>query len=367
VRGGERERSARPEDVVRLYDAALAAVAQLNELAAAVGGAAGEMLLDDCAAKVGRCVCWGGGGCARGGGCGLGGTGWALMHAAAACRAGAPCGRRVGGLHALRPRRDLQHPTSTFRGGAAAARHFRVVVAWHSAALPTPIAFCSQQAHYQAARCLYVAHSLLAAERYSEAAALYRRAADRCRQAASKYEDCARPDAAAGQQLEAAAAAAAAWGAVAAAQLRAGELREEGAAQAGLEGMSLEGEAAAGGVGTPQGERSSQGGRQAASSLAPRMPAVASIFPLSTAAPPPPPLACVPGKKRARSEEAFLEGEALDAWEPCVGPGKGQARIARCAGGGGRGLGMGCALLACTQPCDCLRGGPAFFLQAADA
>lgn len=49
---GERERPAKAEDVVRLYDALLAIVSELNELAVHVGGAAGEALLDDCAAKV---------------------------------------------------------------------------------------------------------------------------------------------------------------------------------------------------------------------------------------------------------------------------------------------------------------------------
>jgi hypothetical protein len=47
------ERPARAEDLVRLYDALIAAVLELNELAAHVGGAAGEMLMDLCAAKVG--------------------------------------------------------------------------------------------------------------------------------------------------------------------------------------------------------------------------------------------------------------------------------------------------------------------------
>ncbi|EFN58517.1 hypothetical protein CHLNCDRAFT_140581 [Chlorella variabilis] len=182
---GERERPARAEDVVRLYELLVANTSELNELAAHVGGAAGEMLMDDCAAK---------------------------------------------------------------------------------------------QAHYQAARCLYLAHSMLAAEKYREAAGLFGRAADRCKQAASKYEDCSKPDVAAGEQLEALAQQAAAWGAAAAAELRAGELREKEAAQDGLEGMSLGGEAAA-------------------------------------------------GRKRGR-EDAYL-AEDLDAWESFVGPGKGQARICR--------------------------------------
>lgn len=62
----------------------------------------------------------------------------------------------------------------------------------------------------------------------------------------SKYEDCAKPDPAAAADLERLQEAAAAWGAVAAAEQRAGELRDKAAAQKGLEGMSLEGEAEGG-------------------------------------------------------------------------------------------------------------------------
>lgn len=46
-----KDRQGKPEDVVRLLDAALQGVSQLNELAAEIGGAAGEQLIDDCAAK----------------------------------------------------------------------------------------------------------------------------------------------------------------------------------------------------------------------------------------------------------------------------------------------------------------------------
>lgn len=41
---------------VRLYDTLIANTLELNDLAAHVGGAAGEMLLDECAAKVGARV-----------------------------------------------------------------------------------------------------------------------------------------------------------------------------------------------------------------------------------------------------------------------------------------------------------------------
>jgi tetratricopeptide (TPR) repeat protein len=50
-KGNSKDRQGKPEDVVRLLDAALQGVAQLNELAAEIGGAAGEHLIDDCAAK----------------------------------------------------------------------------------------------------------------------------------------------------------------------------------------------------------------------------------------------------------------------------------------------------------------------------
>ena len=59
----------------------------------------------------------------------------------------------------------------------------------------------------------------------------------------SQYEGCAKPDVPAGEHLAALQAGAASWATVAAAELRAGELRDKAAAQAGMEGMSLEGEA----------------------------------------------------------------------------------------------------------------------------
>ena len=62
--------------------------------------------------------------------------------------------------------------------------------------------------------------------------------------ACSKYEDCAKPDVAATADLAQVQEAAAAWGAVAAAEQRAAELRDKQAAQEGLQGMSLEGEGA---------------------------------------------------------------------------------------------------------------------------
>lgn len=46
------ERPARPEDVARLYDTLVANATELNDLAGEVGGAAGESIMDDCAAKI---------------------------------------------------------------------------------------------------------------------------------------------------------------------------------------------------------------------------------------------------------------------------------------------------------------------------
>lgn len=46
------ERPTRPEDVARLYDTLVANASELNDLAAAVGGAGGEALMDECAAKM---------------------------------------------------------------------------------------------------------------------------------------------------------------------------------------------------------------------------------------------------------------------------------------------------------------------------
>lgn len=57
----QREKGARPEDIARLYDALIVNATELNDLAAEVGGASGEVLMDDCAAEIahfqaGRCL-----------------------------------------------------------------------------------------------------------------------------------------------------------------------------------------------------------------------------------------------------------------------------------------------------------------------
>lgn len=197
-----------------------------------------------------------------------------------------------------------------------------------------------------------MAHSLLAAGKFGEAAALFGRATERCQQAASKYEECSSPDQQAGVQLEALVAAAAAWGAVAAAELRAGGLREAAAAQEGLEGMSLQGPGAAAGAGSgarvcvcvfvcnfmcaAEGpilplcstHRSSSegpgfGGMDGPCGLAQAgdcSQEASTIFS--------PPRLVAAGRKRARPD-AYL-AEELDAWESFVGPAKGQARLCRC-------------------------------------
>ena len=48
----DKERPGKAEDVVRLYDALMAFAADLGDLAADLGGAAGELLIDEAAAQV---------------------------------------------------------------------------------------------------------------------------------------------------------------------------------------------------------------------------------------------------------------------------------------------------------------------------
>ncbi|GAB4820832.1 hypothetical protein N2152v2_007878 [Parachlorella kessleri] len=185
----DKERPGRAEDVVRLYDTLLANVGELNELAAELGGARGEALMDACAA---------------------------------------------------------------------------------------------QAAQYQAARCLYVAHSYLAAGgKAAEAAALFQRAQERCRQARDKYEECAKPDAEGVAEVAALAQQAAAWRSVALADLGAEEARAKEGAVEGIQGLTLDAARAAG----------------------------------STA-----------GAKRAA--EGYLE-DSLEEWEEFVGEGRGSVRVAR--------------------------------------
>ena len=153
------ERPARAEDVVRLYDTLVANVSELNDLAAAVGGAAGEVLMDECAAKT---------------------------------------------------------------------------------------------AQYQASRCLYAAHASLAASQFVQASVLFQRAEERCFQAISKHDDCATVDEAAKKALEEQGREAKAFGAVAAAEIRAGELKEASTAAQQVEDQLVlgdgEGEGVSGGL-----------------------------------------------------------------------------------------------------------------------
>lgn len=51
----DKERPGKAEDVVRLYDALVGYASELGELAADLGGAAGESLIDEAAAQVLRC------------------------------------------------------------------------------------------------------------------------------------------------------------------------------------------------------------------------------------------------------------------------------------------------------------------------
>ena len=52
----DKERPGKPEDVVRLYDGMAAVATDLGDVAADVGGAAGELLIDRSSAQVGRRV-----------------------------------------------------------------------------------------------------------------------------------------------------------------------------------------------------------------------------------------------------------------------------------------------------------------------
>ena len=169
--------------------------------------------------------------------------------------------------------------------GPTRAAVSRVLGADPALASPLPASLPSalpQSAHFQAARCLYAAHSHLAAGRAREAAALFGRTAERCRQAEERYRECGTPAPAAALELEEVSRQAAAWAAATAAEVAAEGLRAGQAAAEGLGGMSLDGTA----------------GGAAAS-----------------------------GSKRS-AQEAFLE-ESLDDWEAFVGEGKGSARICR--------------------------------------
>ncbi|KAK9814357.1 hypothetical protein WJX72_004470 [[Myrmecia] bisecta] len=150
-KGKDKDRPARPEDVVRLYDSLLSNVKDLGELAVELGGAAGEQLMDECAA---------------------------------------------------------------------------------------------QAAQFQAARCLYVAHSFLAAEKYLEAYALCQRAMERAEGAAKKHQECAKADQAALDDLEALRSQALAFRCVAHAEWFAEQQRAKDGVADGMGAISLAGQAA---------------------------------------------------------------------------------------------------------------------------
>jgi hypothetical protein len=187
------ERPVRAEDVARLFDTLVANASELNDLAAAVGGAAGETLMDDCTAKT---------------------------------------------------------------------------------------------AHYQAARCVFAAHACLAGGQWPQAAALFKRAEERCSQAVAKYNECAIADATAKAHLAKLAQQAKAFATVAAAELRAAELKDSAAAAEQVDSLALEG---SGGSGA---------------------------------------LAEAHGVKRSREAAGFLS-ESMDEWEAFIGPGMRDPRIAR--------------------------------------
>ena len=143
---GIRERPAKAEDLVRLHNAALQTIQQLNELAAEIGGAAGEHLMGECMAM---------------------------------------------------------------------------------------------QALHLAGRCLYVAHSFLAANKNTEALALFGRAVQRCKQAQSKIADWAQPDSVIEAEVQAIQDEATAFELVASAEIKATELRAAKGMQEGMQSMSL--------------------------------------------------------------------------------------------------------------------------------
>ncbi len=134
--------------MVRVYDMHLSHIKELAEVAGQVGGASGEALLDECAAKVRRST---------------------LLAACAA------------------------------RGA--------VQLCWKSkrclALTPTCVLCFLQAAQSQAGRCLYAGHAYLAAHKPREANAVFGRARERAAVAVERWRECEHPDAAALADLEA--------------------------------------------------------------------------------------------------------------------------------------------------------------------
>lgn len=95
-------------------------------------------------------------------------------------------------------------------------------------------------AYFQAARCLYSAHAQLAGGHWNEAAALFKRAEERCLQATSKCDECQAPDTGAKAHLQRLRNEAIAYGVVAAAESRAAELEAATATADGVVAMDLE-------------------------------------------------------------------------------------------------------------------------------
>ena len=113
--------------------------------------------------------------------------------------------------------------------------------------------------HYQAARCLYVAHASLAAGKWTAAAALFQRAQERCSQAIGKYDECAVPDAACKAHLTVLAKQAKAFSAVAAGEYKGAQLTEAAAAAEEVDALALQ-SASSGGIGNGNNNAATGGG-----------------------------------------------------------------------------------------------------------
>jgi len=141
------ERPARPEEIVRVYETLIANVTSLNDLAAEIGGAKGEILMDLCSAKI---------------------------------------------------------------------------------------------AHFQAARCYFIAHKYLSDQAYQEAFSLFLRAQSRVKTASERFEECVDVDENAKRELNELLIHAQAYKFVAEAELEAMDIETEDRAVEGVESMNIE-------------------------------------------------------------------------------------------------------------------------------